>query len=319
MKPSSLLSEKKPVRYYDVEQDRSGQRIDNFLFAYLKNIPKSRIYQMIRKGEVRVNGKRIQVTYRLQAQDRIRIPPLIQTEETPVSINLNKYQSLLKRILFENEQLLVIDKPAGIPVHAGGAAEVGIVEALRLLRTDLAFIELAHRIDKDTSGCLVLAKKRSTLKQLHQLFREGLVQKTYWALVMGQWPESRTKISKNIDALNWRGSERVVKISEQGKESLTYFKVLAAKQVASLIEAKPKTGRMHQIRVHTASAGHPIACDEKYGDDAFNRYLQRLGLKRLFLHAKKIEFILPDTHEKIEVESQLAHDLTEILQHLQLF
>jgi 23S rRNA pseudouridine955/2504/2580 synthase len=308
--------QKVPPQFITVDEERKEQRLDNFLFAHLKNIPKSRIYQMLRKGEVRVNKGRTSASYKLIQGDIVRIPPFYQEDTEKQVIRLDRFQHLKDAILFEDNYFLILNKPAGIAVHAGSHDPTGIIEAIRLLRPDIEFIELAHRIDKDTSGCLLMAKKRSVLKYLHQLFREGQVKKTYHALTLGNWHLPETTIQASLDKFNWNGAERVVKVSETGKDAITQIKVLEKYAAATYIEAKPETGRMHQIRVHCAMKGHPVAGDLKYGDHSFNQYLQRLSLKRLFLHAHTLEFTYPGYETAICVSVEIPKELQKILQNL---
>lgn len=311
-----MLPSRVPAQKVMIESEREGQRIDNFLFSYFKKIPKSRIYQMLRKGEVRVNGKRISASYRLVADDLLRLPPVtLEAEHSFPELNLNKFQDLKNKIIFEDEKLLILAKPAGISVHKGGGEPWGLVEVLQKLRSDLKYIELAHRIDKETSGCLIFAKKRSALKELHTAFRDGKIKKIYRALVQGRWQASQL-ISSHLDKDNWRGHERIVKISDEGKLSTTLINPIEFFSEATLIEAQPKTGRMHQIRVHCLQAQHPIAGDAKYGDNIFNKNLLKIGLKRLFLHAYQLEFQLSYMDKALKVQCPLSPELEKVLNQL---
>lgn len=277
-----------------IEDD--GQRIDNFIFKHLKGIPKGRVYRAIREGEVRVNKKRIKPSYHLQVNDEVRIPPL--TAVIPIAIQPPKPEfakSLLRRIIHEDSGLLVIAKPAGLPVHGGSGIRGGVIELLRLLRPDLAYLELIHRIDKETSGCLLLAKKRRTLLTWHQHLVKREVRKQYLTLVKGQWQGGARHVDAPLRKNILQSGERLVKVAPEGKPAKTMFRPLAIFAGMSLLEAFPMTGRTHQIRVHLASIGHPIAGDEKYGDADFNKWVKNLGLKRMFLHAASIS--LPNTFE----------------------
>lgn len=303
----------KPVQFIKITSDYAEQRLDNYLFNYLKNIPKSRIYQMLRKGEVRVNKGRKPPSYKLQENDLIRIPPLFQEEVKKQHIHLERFQYLLECIVYENDDFLVLNKPSGIAVHAGSHDPIGVVEALKQLRNDLKSIELAHRIDKDTSGCLILAKKRSSLRKLHDMFRTGQVKKTYYALTLGRWDKSETYISAPLDKFNFVAGERLVKASDKGKSAQTQIKLIKPFNSCSLIEAKPETGRMHQIRVHCAIKNHPIAGDQKYGDAAFNKMIWKLGLRRLFLHAFSLEFLWSQDDKPHYFETEIPNELKKIL------
>jgi 23S rRNA pseudouridine955/2504/2580 synthase len=308
---------KTPVRFVTIDPDFQGQRIDNYLVTLLKNVPKSRIYRLLRKGEIRVNKKRVQPSYRLQAEDQLRLPPMeLGPEKVTYQPSSNIIALLKQAILFENDNLLIINKPEGIPVHGGSGLQGGVVDVLRLAIDDYQCLELAHRLDRATSGCLILAKKRSILKELHQLFRAGDITKTYHALVLGHWPEDKTIVDLPLQKNQLLSGERMVQVTSEGKESLTYFKPLKYYQAATLVEGRLATGRTHQLRVHTSHSGHPIAGDEKYGDKAFNRMISQLGCKRLFLHAINVSFQLPSTGELINVTAELPKDLQELLEKL---
>jgi 23S rRNA pseudouridine955/2504/2580 synthase len=303
------------VQFYTISEDESGQRLDNFLLARLKGVPKSLIYRIVRKGEVRVNKGRIKPEYKLQADDVVRIPPIRVAEknEAPVSTKLNKVAELESQILFEDEVLIVLNKPSGIAVHGGSGLSFGVIEALRALRPQARFLELVHRIDRDTSGILLVAKKRSALRNLHEQLREKTVQKDYLALVRGQW-QSHVKVIKAPLLKNELASgERIVKVSEQGKPSETRFRIEERYSTATLVKASPVTGRTHQIRVHTQYAGHPIACDDKYGERDFDQKMQEIGLNRLFLHAYSIRFQHPKTGEEMVVTAPLDKRLKGVL------
>lgn len=305
------------VQYVSIDPDFADQRIDNFLVTRLKGVPKSHIYRILRKGEVRVNKKRIDPSYRLQAGDQIRIPPIrLDTTQKPPVPSQNLATFLTQRILFEDQNLLIINKPSGIPVHGGSQVKLGLIEALRVIYPKLPHLELAHRLDSDTSGCLILAKKRSILRELHALLREGQVSKKYWALTKGHWKESELTVEASLQKNYLAGGERIVKVNKEGKSSLTVFSPLETFQQATLVEAILHTGRTHQIRVHSQYRHHPIAGDEKYGDKDFNKDMKQFGVKRLFLHAYSIEFILPSTQQAIKVTADLDQDLADSLKLL---
>ena len=306
------------VHFIDISDDEAGQRIDNFLLARLKGVPKSMIYRIIRKGEVRVNKGRIKPEYKLLAGDQVRVPPVrvAERENAPVSAKLDKVAALADCILYEDESILVINKPSGTAVHGGSGLSFGVIEGLRALRPEARFLELAHRLDRDTSGILLVAKKRSALRALHEQLRLKQMQKDYLALVRGNWP-SHTKVIqapllKNI----LQSGERVVRVNSEGKPSETRFKVEERFDNATLIKASPVTGRTHQIRVHTLHAGHPIAFDDRYGDRQFDSQLADTGLKRLFLHASSLRFTHPKTGEEMHIQAPLDIKLNNCLKVL---
>ncbi|WP_424405256.1 23S rRNA pseudouridine(955/2504/2580) synthase RluC [Pasteurella sp. PK-2025] len=303
------------VKMLTISEDEAGQRIDNYLITKLKGVPKSLVYRILRKGEVRVNKGRIKPEYKLQAKDIVRIPPVrvSEKEQAPISTKLNKVNQLEKQILFEDDSLLVLNKPSGIAVHGGSGLSFGVIEALRTLRPEARLLELVHRLDRDTSGILLVAKKRSALRHLHEQLREKTVQKDYLALVRGVW-QSHCKVVKAPLLKNELSSgERIVRVSEQGKPSETRFSIEERYTYATLIKASPVTGRTHQIRVHTQYAGHPIALDDKYGDKAFDEQMSQLGLKRLFLHAFSIRFEHPKTGETLRINAPLDPEMKHIL------
>ncbi|TWH76503.1 23S rRNA pseudouridine955/2504/2580 synthase [Azomonas agilis] len=285
------------VQWLVVAPEYAGQRIDNFLRTQLKGAPKTLIYRILRTGEVRVNKGRIKPEYRLQAGDSIRLPPLRLAEpDEAVPVAQALLQRLEAAILYEDKGLLVLNKPAGIAVHGGSGLSFGVIEAMRQLRPEASELELVHRLDRDTSGLLMIAKRRSVLRHLHQALRsEGGVDKRYMALVRGHWDSSKKQISAPLLKNTLRSGERMVEVNPEGKEALTLFKVLRRfGNFATLIEASPITGRTHQIRVHARQAGHPIGGDSKYGDEQFTQTLRDLGGKRLFLHAFSLKIPLPD-------------------------
>ncbi|MDH5921598.1 23S rRNA pseudouridine(955/2504/2580) synthase RluC [Vibrio splendidus] len=301
------------VQFVDIDEDMAGQRIDNFLRNQLKNIPKSMIYRIVRKGEVRVNKKRIKAEYKLKAGDLVRIPPVTieeKTEENVPSTKLNKVSELEQCIIYEDDHMLILNKPSGTAVHGGSGLKFGAIEALRALRPDARFLELVHRIDRDTSGILLVAKKRSALRHLQAQFREKTVQKYYFALVMGEWKNS----CKVVNAPLLKNEvNSIVRVNSNGKASETRFKVLEKFQDATLVQASPITGRTHQIRVHAQYTGHPIAWDDRYGDRRFDAYTGKVGLNRLFLHAANIKFTHPGSEEKIDISAPMEKRLERAL------
>ena len=290
-----------PVRHVEVGEDHAGERLDNFLARLLASVPRSRIYRLVRRGEVRVNGRRARPEQRLESSDRIRVPP-VRLEAEPSGIKRVPLP-LLKRveqaISHEDERLIVLDKPAGLAVHGGSGLSFGIIEALRALRPKEE-LELAHRLDRDTSGCLLVARRRSSLRTLHALLREGHLEKGYLALVKGHWNLGHHRIEAPLRTDIRVSGERTVKVHPSGKAAVSEFRPVqffgsraAHSTRATLVEVALHTGRTHQIRVHAAHAGHPVAGDEKYGDPAFNLEMRKLGLERMFLHAHRLSFEWP--------------------------
>lgn len=319
-KPSSEQGLPTQVMLVSIDEDQAGQRLDNFLMARLKGVPKSKIYNIIRKGEVRVNKGRTKPDYKICKDDEIRIPPIRIAEREPAAKASNVMTRLLESsILFENEGLLVINKPPGLAVHGGSGVSLGLIETLRQMRPEARYLELIHRLDRDTSGCIMIAKKRSMLRHLQAALREKSasgITKVYQALVIGQWPKACRRVDAPLLKTEVADDERVVRVHPDGKPSLTEFKLLESYSNCSLVEARPITGRTHQIRVHAQHMGHSLVGDEKYGDDDFNKEMRELGVKRLFLHAAELGFYLPEAKEKTIVKAPLAKDLAEVIKKL---
>ncbi len=307
-----------PVQYLTVEAEYQGQRIDNYLFRVLKGVPKSLIYRILRKGEVRVNKGRIKPHYHVQGGDIIRIPPLRMGEDAPKGVSRHAIDALSNSILYEDKRIIIINKPYGMAVHGGSGVSSGVIEIMREWRTDLHYLELVHRLDRETSGCLVLAKKRSALRQLHDLLATGQVQKRYLVIVRGAWQRGEYRLEQALQKNSLRSGERVVRVSDEGKDSISIFKPVSVRSQASLLEVQILTGRTHQIRVHAAHLGHPVAGDEKYGDEEFNRYIKSLGGKRMFLHARNLEFELAEPHTEIAVNAPLDKHFDAMLEKLNL-
>lgn len=304
------------VQLVEITDENCDQRLDNFLISRLKGVPKSRIYRIVRKGEVRVNKGRVDVKYRLVAGDIVRIPPVRVAERSEELYVPHGLQSALEQgILFEDEGFLIVNKPAGYAVHGGSGVSSGIIEGLRLIRPEAHFLELVHRLDKDTSGCLMIAKKRSTLKLLHELFRENNVHKTYLALLTGKWARKKLIVTAPLLKNVSKGGERMVVISPSGKEAETLFRRLKTFSDSTLVEASPKTGRTHQIRVHALSLGHPIVGDERYGRDDLNREFKARGYKRMFLHAERLKFQHPVTGVQLTILAPLPKQLEDLLKN----
>ncbi|RDI48768.1 RluA family pseudouridine synthase [Aquicella lusitana] len=301
---------KSSVKYIIVSGEEEGQRIDNFLISRLKGVPKSHVYRIVRKGEVRVNKKRISPFYRLIAGDSVRLPPVFLAEKAKEAPPSQRTEDLLSgRILYEDDNLLIINKPSGMSVHAGSTVRVGVVEALRHMYPKLVNLELAHRLDSETSGCLILAKRKRILREVHALLREGQVTKLYWALTRGQWKKNELRVDLPLQKDYRDGGKHVVEVHHEGKSALTLFQPLQTFEDATLMEVKLFTGRTHQIRVHAAHQGHPIAGDDRYGEAEFNKLTRKRGLKRMFLHARSVDFILPSLKQRITVVAPLDPEL----------
>ncbi len=305
------------VRHVRAGPGDSGQRIDNFLTRTLKGVPRSHVYRLLRKGEVRVNGRRAKPEQRLEEGDEVRLPPVRAAErERGPSVPDRLLDEVRSRILFENARILALDKPAGLAVHGGSGLSFGVIEALRASRPR-AELELVHRLDKDTSGVLLVAKDRASLRLLHAALRDGQVGKTYLALLKGRWTLGRKTIDLPLKTNIRQGGERMVKVDIEGRDSASTFRpVRRFDSRATLVEVDIHTGRTHQIRVHAAYAGHPVAGDEKYGDREFNAVMKALDLRRMFLHAHRIEFTWPDDGRRCRIEAPLPKDLEEVLDRL---
>lgn len=303
------------VQQIEINQNHHNQRIDNFLLIKLKNYPRSYIYKILRTGEVRVNKGRIKPSYRLQLGDIVRLPPLETITEKKVVISEKWIKIIQDAIIYQDKNYLVINKPSGLAVHAGSQAPFGIIEILRHIYVDIPMLELAHRLDQDTSGCLILAKNRPSLLYIQDLIKQDKVEKIYLCLVKGEKKLVNKLIALPLEKNQLKSGERIVKVSEQGKMAKTYFHTKTIYQQATLLQATLVTGRTHQIRVHCQASGFPIAGDKKYGEEAFNKQMKMLGLNRLFLHAYSIVFILPDTHKTITITSELPEDLQKFLSY----
>ncbi|EGV32848.1 pseudouridine synthase, RluA family [Thiorhodococcus drewsii AZ1] len=300
----------------DIESD--GQRIDNFLLRFIKGVPRSHLYRVLRRGEVRVNKGRVKASHRLRAGDLVRIPPLrTATPEHPGQAPRSQMERIERGVLFEDERLLVIDKPSGLAVHGGSGLSYGLIESLRQARPGRE-LELVHRLDRETSGCLVISKRRSALRELHQLIRENGMTKRYRALFVGDLAREKLVVDAPLKKNVLQGGERVVRVDQaEGKPARTIFRRLrrltSKGRVFTLVEAELVTGRTHQIRVHAAHLGTPLAGDPKYGDEAMNRELKRLGLTRLFLHAASLRFQTAGMSKPLSVEAPLPNELEQFL------
>ena len=290
----TMPSTKPQVQYLHVTAEYAGQRLDNFLLARLKGVPKSWIYRVIRRGEVRINKGRAKPHRPLQTNDQIRIPPLQLRTPAPTTPSSAQQQQIQQAILYEDAQLLVLNKPSGIAVHGGSGITHGVIEILRSARAPNAYLELAHRLDRETSGCLLIAKKRAVLRQFQQLQQTRQVSKRYLAMVRGSWPESHCTVAAPLQKYVLSSGERMVQVHPQGKTAKTHFRVQERCGDYQLIEARLVTGRTHQIRVHAAHLGTPILGDEKYGQSQHNQAARQQGLDRLYLHAWQLRFQWPN-------------------------
>lgn len=315
---STATGARSGVSYLDAGEGDAGQRIDNYLARHVKDVPRSLIYRILRTGEVRVNGKRAKPDYRLVEGDRVRLPPL-QREAKPAPKQPSKSlrEFIASTTIYEDRDLIVINKPAGVAVHGGSGLSFGVIEALRAAYPDLKELELVHRLDRETSGCLLIAKRRAVLRELHALLREREMEKTYSALVVGRWPFGVKKIDLPLKTNMKQGGERVVRVHAEGQSALSTFTPMQHfGKLATLMSVSIGTGRTHQIRVHAAHAGFPIASDEKYGDRDRDAKLRELGLKRMFLHAQTLSFERPRSRERFTVSAPLSDDLQIVLDRL---
>ncbi len=304
------------VRYLKITENRVGQRLDNYLFVHLKGVPKSRIYRILRKGEIRLNGGRARPDTRLAAGDVVRIPPVRTAMPTGRPKHDDGFAWLDEYILYEDGHLMAVDKPTGLAVHGGSRVSKGLIETLRGRRPHAEMLELVHRLDRDTSGCLLVAKSRPALLALHGMLREGSIEKRYLALIKGEWRGKGRHVSVPLKKGRLRSGERVVEVVQTGKEAKSRFIPRKRYAMATLVEIQLLTGRTHQARAHAAYLGYPIAGDGKYGDCGFNRRMRERGLKRLFLHALSLDFKHPVNGCKMHIEAPLPSDLAVFLERL---
>ena len=309
------------VKWLVVDEESAGQRLDNFLMRQLKGVPKTHVYRIIRSGEVRINKGRASADSRIEAGDEVRLPPVRVSDKVAEKAE-RPAPAREFPLLMEDEQLLAVNKPAGVAVHGGSGVSFGVIEQLRQARPQARLLELVHRLDRETSGILLVAKKRSALKHLQDQFRERETGKTYLALVQGEWPAKLKVIDRPLHKYLLPDGERRVKVTSaddpDGMRSITLVKVAQRLQGCTLLEVTIKTGRTHQIRVHLASHGHPIAGDDKYGDFEWNRALQKQGLQRMFLHAWRLQFTHPASAERVALQAELPPELQEHIAHVQL-
>jgi 23S rRNA pseudouridine955/2504/2580 synthase len=320
--PQTTPEARTAVRTETMGEEEAGQRVDRVLARLLPGVPHTRLFRLLRRGEVRLNGKRVSGEARIKAGDVLRVPPVrlevppAATAEAAPRVSNALIEKLNAAVLFEDERLLVIDKPAGVAVHGGSGISAGVIEALRSARPDEP-LELVHRLDRDTSGCLMIARRRSTLRSMHAMLREDAFDKRYLVLVRGKWELGKKLIDAPLRTDLRVGGERTVKVAPDGKDSATEFRVVQFfGQLATLLEAKLLTGRTHQIRVHAAYAGHVVAGDEKYGDEEFNEQLRAFGLRRLFLHAHSVSFEDPERHVAMSISAPLPDALRSVLDAL---
>ncbi len=316
---SAVETPRPGVRYIDATEGDVGQRLDNFLLRVFKTVPKSHVYRVLRKGEVRVNGKRAKPETRIAPGDRVRIPPIRVDVEPAQSKPSSSLQAFISTTtIHEDRDLLIINKPSGVAVHGGSGLAFGVIEALRAARPELTELELVHRLDRDTSGVLMLAKRRAALREMHAALREREMTKRYLALVSGKWTLGKKTLDLPLLTNQKQGGERMVRVHPEGQSAHSVF---MPKQhfgrLATLMDIEIGTGRTHQIRVHAAYAGHPVAGDEKYGDKDCNDSLRPFGLKRMFLHAHSLQFVKPGTTEQFTITAPLSDELQMVLNKLE--
>jgi 23S rRNA pseudouridine955/2504/2580 synthase len=314
---SNAESQSFEARLVTVGDHEAGQRLDNFLLAQLKGVPKSRIYRMLRTGEVRVNKGRAKPMQRIAAGDVVRIPPLRMAEREAPALPPQRVKAMRDAVLYEDEHLLILNKPPGLAVHGGSGVPYGLIELARASWSHLPGLELAHRLDRDTSGCLVLAKQREALLGVQRQLVEKTSRKTYLALLQGTWRGGARRIEAPLLKNELMGGERVVRVDARGKSAVSVFEPIERfGRLATLVRVTIETGRTHQIRVHAQHMGHPLAGDDKYGDEGFNRQMKALGLARIFLHAEELEFLHPITECTLRVNAPLPDDLRGVLERL---
>ena len=305
------------VKLVQIDQLKAGQRIDNFLLGYFANVPRSRVYRALRSGEVRVNKHRVKPVYRLQIGDQVRIPPLRQNFSTkPLHIPKEQCERLENCILKEDQHLLALNKPAGIAAHAGSGDAYGVIEILRASREHQPYLELAHRIDKETSGCLILAKTRRSLLDIQQSLQSNTSSKNYICLVKGVWQVSGYDVRHALQKNGRENTGRKMKVSSTGLTAHTIFTTIKTFGSSTLLNAQIHSGRTHQIRIHAQAEHHPIAGDPRYGDFGYNRRLQSMGLRRMFLHASRLRIQLTDLSQNYEIHAPLPEELKQLCQRL---
>lgn len=316
--PAADTGFRSEVQWLTVDPDTAGQRLDNFLMARVRGVPRSVIYRVIRKGEVRVNKGRVRPDTKLNAGDQVRVPPMTQKAREEKPAPGSRVQGVMEAaVVFENAEMLVVNKPSGIAVHGGSGLDFGLIEVLRAARPDARLLELVHRLDRDTSGLVMVAKKRSALRFLQEELRQKRIRKHYHALVEGDWPAAVTAVDEPLLRYELPNGERRVRVDAAGKASRTLYRVLARYQGYSLMQASPVTGRTHQIRVHSAHCGHPIAGDDKYMDDSGQKAFRAAGGQRLMLHARALELTLPGSGEPLSLEAPYDDAFAAVIERLE--
>lgn len=314
------MSESRPesrVQFIELSDEESGQRLDNYLMRILGGVPKTRIYKAIRTGEVRINKGRAKPEHKLKTGDVVRIPPVsIPTRDDTRTVPDRWSQRIERSIIYSDSDLTVINKPTGLAVHGGSGVQFGLIESLRQMFPDQRYMELVHRLDRDTSGLVMIAKRASILRELHVLLRGDGVDKRYLALVAGKWPAYRARVEASLEKCALSSGERIVRVTQEGRRSLTDFRVIERYRSSTLVEAKPVTGRTHQIRVHAQHAGHPILGDTKYGSEEQMVLARTHGLKRLFLHAQRLEFRLGG--RRYSFEAPLDEELSSVCESFKM-
>jgi 23S rRNA pseudouridine955/2504/2580 synthase len=316
--PEATVPATRQVRQMKITPEHAGRRIDNFLAWVLKGVPKGRIYRMLRSGEARVNGGRVRPAYRICPGDRLRIPPVHTEAPKNQGRDIPEWLEITLRdaVVYEDPDLLALAKPAGVAVHSGTGVSLGLIEALRAMRPEEPYLELVHRLDRDTSGCLLVARRPEALRALHGMLRAGRIEKTYLTLLRGRWRGGAEVVDLGLRRDVVRSGERMVSVATDGKPARTVFAPLELFRSASLMEARLITGRTHQIRVHAMEIDHPIAGDAKYGDKGFNRVMRDLGLRDLFLHSHRISLVSPGSGVPISIVTELPAALRGVLQAL---
>jgi 23S rRNA pseudouridine955/2504/2580 synthase len=312
------------VRIVTIRDEDAGQRIDNFLLRHFKGVPKSHIYRILRKGEVRVNKKRTKAAYKLVSGDQVRLPPVRTAEPRSRRAPDQVVERLAGRIAYDDDRVIVLNKPSGIAVHAGSGVDFGVIDIMRSLEPAAGELFLVHRLDRETSGCLLMARDRAALRSLQSALQDDRIAKYYLALVRGQWEQRGEQVRMLLRRNKIQGGERLVQVDESGKQSVSEFSTIRQfsgkpdRTGASLMRIRLLTGRTHQIRVHSAESGHPLAGDRRYGDEEFNRKMKQLGLRRMFLHASALRFPHPDNGQEISIEPPLDEDLQQVLDRLSI-
>jgi 23S rRNA pseudouridine955/2504/2580 synthase len=313
MSDSPETNPARQARFVTVDENASGQRVDNFLMRELKGVPRTRLYRAVRKGEVRVNKGRIRADYRLVTGDRVRIPPLhTPSPSSPATVPRYQIETLSRSIVYEDDNLLVVNKPSGLAVHGGSGLSFGLIECLRQMRPDAPYLELVHRLDRDTSGLILIAKRAPILRELHRQLREKHIDKRYLALVAGKWPRATRVVDAPLQKNVLQSGERMVRVNQEGKRAITEFSIAERLQGATLLEVRPITGRTHQIRAHAQHAGFPLLGDNKYNNERSEDFARQIGLKRLFLHATSLRFSLEEAGE-LNLQAPLDDTLENVL------